>query len=281
MVTTMPERPSPAALQERLRGWVNRRPLVAFFALAYLLSWLVWIPATLVGGNLAVLVVGAFGPAVAAYIVLWATGGSVRTWARQIVRWRVSPRYYLYAIGLPALLFAAVNLALGLLGKDIDLSLLRERLPSYLAAFVFVTLLGGGQEEPGWRGFALSRLQARFNPVTATLLLGFLWGLWHLPIYGMGFVGPMMFAFFYTYLYNRTGSIGLCMLLHGGFTAALDNLGLTADDLTVDLTIAGTLVTATLILITLTRGRLGYQDDDRRSGRHGVSHASDGTQAGR
>jgi membrane protease YdiL (CAAX protease family) len=281
MVTTKPERSSTAALPGKLRGWVYRRPLVTFFVLAYLLSWLVWIPATFLGGNLAVLVVGAFGPAVAASVVLWATGGSVRAWVRQIVRWRVRLRYYVYALGLPALLFAAVNLALAVLGKDIDLSLLRQRLPSYLAAFVFVTLLGGGQEEPGWRGFALPRLQARLTPVTATLLLGFLWGLWHLPIYGIGFIGPMLFAFFYTYLYNRTGSIGLCMLLHGGFTAALDNLSLTTDDRTVDLTIAGILVTATLILITLTRGRLGYQNDDGGAGRHPVADTPTGTQTGR
>jgi len=48
------------------------------------------------------------------------------------------------------------------------------------------------------------------------------------------------------------------MLLHGSFTAALDNLTLTSDSLTVDVTIAATLLTATLILIVATRGRLGY-----------------------
>ena len=240
------------------RGWVRRHPVAAFFVLAYTLSWLVWIPAALAGAGQALLVVGAFGPAVAAYIVIRITGGSVRAWARQILHWRVQPRWYLYALGLPALLFAVVNGALALLGKDIDLSLLAERAPSYLAAFAFIALLGGGQEEPGWRGFALPRLQQRLTPLRATLLLAFFWGLWHLPIYGIGFVGPMLFAFFYTYLYNRTGSVGLCMLLHGSFTAALDNLTLTPDNLTVDLTILTVLVAATLVLIVATRGRLGY-----------------------
>jgi uncharacterized protein len=259
MNTRIAVRPSPAAGLGRLRAWVQRHPLVTYFVLAYALSWLVWIPAGLIGGGQAMLVIGAFGPAAAALIVLWVTGGSVRDWARQILHWRVKPRYYLYAVGLPALLFAAVNLELAAFGKDVNLSLLGERLPSYLAVFVFVTLLGGGQEEPGWRGFALPRLQLRFTPLRATLLLAFLWGLWHLPIYGIGFVGPMLFAFFYTYLYNKTGSVGLCMLLHGSFTAALDNLALTADDLTVDLTIGATLLAATLALIVATRGRLGHR----------------------
>jgi uncharacterized protein len=207
-----------------LRGWAQRHPVAAFFVLAYALSWLVWIPASLAGAGQALLVVGAFGPAAAAFIVLRITGGSVRAWARQILRWRVQLRWYLYALGLPALLFAVVNGALALLGKEIDLALLADRAPSYLAAFAFAALLGGGQEEPGWRGFALPRLQRQLTPLRATLLLAVLWGLWHLPIYGLGFVGPMLFAVFYTYLYNRSGSVGLCMLLHGSFTAALDNL---------------------------------------------------------
>jgi uncharacterized protein len=242
-----------------LRGWVQRHPVAAFFILAYTLSWLVWIPAGLTGAGQLLIVLGAFGPAVAAFIVLRATGGSVGAWARQILHWRVQPRWYLYALGLPALLFAVVNGTLTLLGKPIDLSLLVERAPSYLAGFAFVALLGGGQEEPGWRGFALPRLQQRLTPLRATALLAFLWGLWHLPIYGLGFVGPMLFAVFYTYLCNRTGSVGLCMLLHGSFTAALDNLTLTPDNLTVDLTILATLLAATLVLVAVTRGRLGFQ----------------------
>ncbi|HEU4898977.1 MAG TPA: type II CAAX endopeptidase family protein [Actinomycetota bacterium] len=258
MVTPQVERSPTAAAGGGLRGWVRHHPVAAFFVLAYTLSWLAWLPAILFGGGQVLLVPGAFGPAAAAYIVLRVTGGSVGAWARQILRWRVKPRWCLYALGLPALLFAVVNGVLALLGEDIDLALLAERTPPYLAAFAFVTLLGGGQEEPGWRGFALPRLQQRLTPLQATLVLAFFWGLWHLPIYGVGFIGPMLFAVFYTYLYNRTGSVGLCMLLHGSFTAALDNLSLTPDNLTVDLTILVTLLAATLVLIAVTRGRLGF-----------------------
>ena len=89
--------------------------------------------------------------------------------------------------------------------------------------------LGGGQEEPGWRGFALDRLVARHSPIRATLLLGVVWGLWHLPLCGLGFVGPLMFVSFSTRRYNRSGSVLLCVLLHASFTPALDHLVL-ADD---------------------------------------------------
>ena len=173
------------------RGWVQRHPVAAFFVLTYTLSWLAWLPAILLGGGQAAIIPGAFGPAVAAYLVIRIAGGSVRAWARQILHWRVRPRWYLYALGLPALLFAVVNATLALLGNQIDLS-----------------LLGGGQEELGWRGFALPRLQQRLTPLQATLLLAFLWGLWHLPIYGIGFVGPMLFAFLYTSSTTRPAAWG-------------------------------------------------------------------------
>jgi len=89
---------------------------------------------------------------VAALVVTRYTGDSVRAWARPIARWRVPVRYYLYALGLPPLLYGLVDIVLALLGYEVDPSLLAERAPAYLATLVFVAVLGGGLEEPGWRG---------------------------------------------------------------------------------------------------------------------------------
>jgi membrane protease YdiL (CAAX protease family) len=202
--------------------------------------------------------IGALGPAASALIITRAIGAPIRPWAKQIVKWRVPARYYLYALGLPAALFTLVNLELALLGQDIDLSLLDQRLPAYLGTFLLVVTIGGGFEEPGWRGFALPRLEARHTPVKATLILGLVWGIWHLPLYGLAFVGPIVFVFFYTWLYNRTGSVLLCILLHASFTPALDHLVLREDSLGVDLAILATLVAAAAAIVALTKGRLGY-----------------------
>jgi uncharacterized protein len=82
----------------------------------------------------------------------------------------------------------------------------------------------------------LGELQRRHAPLVATLLLGVGWGAWHVPLYGpIGFLVPLVLAFFYTFLYNITGSVLLCILLHAGLTAAQDHLLLTADSMTVDL----------------------------------------------
>jgi membrane protease YdiL (CAAX protease family) len=93
-------------------------------------------------------------------------------------------------------------------------------------------------EEPGWRGFALPRLQERFGPVPGSLILGLLHGLWHLPLFvytgGPVAQGPFDLSTFvlytlllgtvmtiiWTWVYNNTGgSILLAVLLHSAFNA--------------------------------------------------------------
>lgn len=238
-------------------------PLPAFFAAAYGISWSLWLVAFLAGDNAAgrtIFLLGAFGPAIAAALVTRVIGESVPGWLHNIFRLRVGGRFWLFALGLPALVYAVVNLELELLGEPVDATLLPDRLGGYLTTLVFVTFLGGGQEEPGWRGFALPRLQQDHTPVRATLILGLLWGIWHVPLYGpLGFVVPLLLAFFYTYLFNRTGSVAPCMLLHGGFTAAQDHLTLLEEEAhgVTDLAIGLAYIAGVLLLVGLTRGRLG------------------------
>lgn len=248
---------APPPLRER----VAARPLLVYVLLAYGISWLLWAPAVLgVGGaaGAVLLIAGAFGPAVAAGLVVHWSGGSVRGWLRPLLRWRVPARYWAYALGLPAALFLSVNGVLAVLGEQVHLDRLGAAAASWTGTFVVVALVGGGQEEPGWRGFALDRLQARHSPLAATALLGLIWGLWHLPLYGIGFVGPMLFVVFYTWLWNRTGSLLLCVVLHGAFTPSLEHLVLVDDSLVVDAAILGVLVAAAVALVALTRGRLGF-----------------------
>jgi uncharacterized protein len=256
-----PERVSRAAA---IRAWVGRHPFPAFVGLAYALSWSFWLLASVGGGRIPFLI-GGLGPLIAAGMVTRVTGSSLRAWLRPIWKWRVSPWWWAYALGLPALLYGMVSLALQVSGSPVDWSLVLDRLPAYARTFAFVLVLGGALEEPGWRGFGLPLLQQRYSPVRATVLLGLAWGIWHVPLHGpAGFVVPMVLAFFYTVLWNRTHSVALCILLHASFTPAQDQLILMARSRAYtagldapDWAILGTYLAAVLILVAVTKGRLG------------------------
>jgi uncharacterized protein len=90
-----------------IRGLVKRHPVASYFVLTYAVSWLAWLPAILGylgGADTALSMIAQFGPALAAFVTVFYTGTSIRSWARQIVRWRVSPRWYVVVFGLPAML---------------------------------------------------------------------------------------------------------------------------------------------------------------------------------
>jgi membrane protease YdiL (CAAX protease family) len=274
--------------RQRIRGVVDAHPVAAFFALAYLISWVFWLPVVLgAEGALRTLsfVAGGFGPALAGAVVTWLDGGSVRTWARQIVRWRVAPRWYLAAFALPLVVIGFASVAIVGLGTDVDLSLLPGRLSLVLTSYVTVALVGGGNEEPGWRGFALPRLQERYAPVPATLVLGVVWAFWHLPqlladpnaVYSFAWlveevpgialrvVNIVGFAFLLTWLYNETESVLLAILLHAGINTANSTLvpipfeAITGQSFTTVLIAVDVAVWLVAILLVVgTSGRLGY-----------------------
>jgi uncharacterized protein len=237
-----------------------RHPLMHYFALTYLISWPFFLLSHQVGGGLrlALIIVGGFGPMAAAALTVLRSGSSFSEWLRPIWRWRVGLQYYAYALGLPVLIMLTLNLALAVLGEEPDWTALPTRTPAYLQSFLLTAIVFGGQEEPGWRGFALPLLQRRHSPLIATLILGLAWGIWHVPLYGpAGFVVPLVLAFFYTWLYNKTRSVLLCILLHASFTPAQDHLLLTADSLMVDVTLLMTYVLAAAVVIIASRARLG------------------------
>lgn len=217
---------------------IREHELIAFVALALGLSWGWWYlaPEFIGTGELSrgLAIPGAFGPAVAAGIVIRASGGSLRAWALQLLRWRVSPRWYLIAIGLPiVLVLGGVGGAIFVAGGPIDLALIPQRIPLYVASFLIATLIGGGQEELGWRGFAQPRLQESYSALVTSLIIGVVWAIWHLPLFLLGeprnqtglfvlyAVLVIGFSILLAWQYNSTGgSVLLAMLLHGGINAS-------------------------------------------------------------
>ncbi len=207
--------------------------------MAYLLSWLLWIPTLLGGENQSLMAsvsfyAAGFGPMAAAALVIAAEEGrpGLHCYLRGIVDFSIRARGLLLAVIVPALMALAthgLHRVTGAPPADLGAASPLVAFPAVLAG---VVLLGGGMEEPGWRGYALPRLLEKISPLRASLVLGVLWGFWHLPL----FVSPAVpqgeqpllwyllngvgLSVIFTWLYRRTGgSLPTAILLHAGINA--------------------------------------------------------------
>ena len=238
---------------------VARHALVAFFALAYLISW----PLFLVAGatHLRWLTVpGLFGPALAAVLVTAATEGqpALHRLLGRFLIWRINPGWFAFALLLPAATYIiAAHLAPAKAGAP-TWSPSRQW---YLIPLVYLGLcLVVIGEELGWRGFALPRFQQRWSALLASLGLALPWAIWHVAIRtnpvapnlgsiaGLAFI-PFVFAIaiILTAIFNNTaGSLVAVVAYHASGDVAGFFLKLTAR--AYDLNVAITLGVALLLV---------------------------------
>ena len=199
---------------------IRRHPLIAYFVLAYVLTW--WIYPLLHISPLIGLV-GLFGPAMAAIIMAAITDGKpgVTALLSRTVRWRVGLPWYVVALGLPTLL----SLATAGLAVVLGAGVLQFGQLTVLDFVVFVLVVG---EELGWRGYALPKLLETRSALTASVILGVVWSLWHLPTFfsssapqqGLPIVAFVLMTIEYSiimswiFLHTR-GSVLIATLCHG------------------------------------------------------------------
>jgi len=213
---------------------MRRHPLVTFFLLVFILTWVVWVPRAS-GAPLGVLgQAWTWIPAIAALLAAALTGGrgALRELGSRLVRWRVGWQWYLVVILGPAAFSLAVAGIYTLFGGSwadaAPPAILVGPLVVLPLFLVILTLTDGLGEELAWRGFALPRLLTRYNALAASLILGVIWALWHLPLlWTEG--GPMYqlpvwlllldvtakaVLFTWVFLHTR-GSVLIAMLFHG------------------------------------------------------------------
>ena len=160
----------------------------AFVVLTFALSWGLWFASGAMspaGPNIPLFLLGVFTPGIVALGLTARAEGRAAVLAllRRLVDWEVPVRWYVFAISymLVIKLSAALvhRVALGVwpaFGQEPVLLM--------IAAAVASTLMGGqAGEELGWRGYALPRLAARFGMGPASVVLGVIWALWHLPLF--------------------------------------------------------------------------------------------------
>ena len=175
--------------------FARARPLTLFFPLAYLWAWTAWVivPRALRGHplgwkwdafDITLIITGSFGPTVAALAVQWLGHRNLRI-CRIWTGWR--RMFAGLAFGFAGFFIATVAGPAFALTKVSPLALHWAALLHWSIYRVnYSSFLGGPVgEEPGWRGFALPKLQARLGPVGATAILTLFWAGWHLPLFFM------------------------------------------------------------------------------------------------
>lgn len=176
-------------------------------------------------------VVGVLSPGLAALILRVKERGlvGVRRFFGGLAAWRFSPTWWAVTIALPPLFYvavAAVNIGLGIEFSPEPVQFLVDVGPAFVL-LILVTLVLSFAEEVGWRGYLLPRLQSRISAVSASLLLGVIWFVWHVPLVLQG--GPPEWTIparglfiisgtvIYTWLFNNTGGSVLAVtLFHAG-----------------------------------------------------------------
>lgn len=279
-----------------LASWARRHPLVAYFSLAFAGTWIFILPLLLSRGlqlfslpdavGLGFFVLSTYtGPFLAGVLLSGLTGGreSVRRLFKRMAQVRVGlPWYLLVILGYPIITIAAYGVALG----QNTFAFLSAQWPLifsvYLPMIVIDLFMPGIGEETGWRGFALPRLQQSYGPLAGSLILGSLHALWHLPVYfipGMmtrSAFNPQFFVsnslaiialtLLWTWVFNHAnGSLFFAILVHAASDANGTFLGrmFSAHPGMPFLPWFGPelFIPIALLVLLLTRGRLGYSKD--------------------
>ena len=214
---------------------IKQKPLLSFFLLTFLISWAVSFPVVFIPAWPEILLFSmSFVPAIAAIIIVSITGKkpAVLTLLQSLKQWRVAWYWYLIVFFGPAvtmLVTIFVFQTIGMLpnGASFPLSNLSWNHLFFLVGILFYQIVIVWGEELGWRGYALPALQKKIHPILAAVVLGVIWGIWHLPYFFIPgsqhenmsliffIVSTVGYSLIYTWIFNGSkGSTLIMSLFH-------------------------------------------------------------------
>ena len=274
------------------KSFVKQRPVASFFVLAYLISWVFWVPAVLYiklalpageipGWLMIPNLLGTWGPVFAALVMTGVLEGKagLKKLLSSLLVWRVGVQWYLIIFLLPLVfLFAGIGLyvlqggAVGQFAPGLWYMLLLAPLP--------MLLFGPLGEELGWRGYALPRLQRKQSALWSSVIVGVLWALWHAPAYwapdGTAISGQPVtllavgwyvlftvgISILHTWIYNGTkASVLTAILFHAMYTsgpvfALFPDISMDAINQSVKWVIVPVWIAALLVIVLFGPARL-------------------------
>jgi hypothetical protein len=217
-----------------------------FFVVTFVWSWLIWLPLVLVGAGILPLdqdllsvlsppvsIVAMFGPAAGTFYCLKTRHGkdAMRQYLCGLLDFRLGWRVWL----LPILVLGGstwIAWRLPELWGEPRLEMLLPSVWFFPPCVLFMILLGGGQEELGWRGYIVDPLEARLGAWLGNLVLGVIWAFWHLPLFFipgtsqtfMPFAGFVLlttgYSWFYAWVRQASGKRTWAGLISHGWANA-------------------------------------------------------------
>jgi membrane protease YdiL (CAAX protease family) len=233
---------------KKIWNFIKIHPVTAYFLMTLIISWgsifFVLGPGGFTGTvkatdrQLPFLFLAMFaGPSVASILLTGFMDGreGIRELFSRLFRWRVGARWYVVAVLTAPLLMTGTLLALSLISPGFLPGILASvDKVSLLMTGIAAGLMTGFFEELGWTGFAVSRLKSRYGILTTGIIVGVMWGAWHYPLFSGGdssgtvapalFIPVLLFSHLPAYrvimvwVYDRTGSLLIAMLIHAGLT---------------------------------------------------------------
>ena len=230
------------------------KKLIYFIVLTFLISWSLWLPFYFNQEiNEFFVLFGGWGPTISALILTYVYGNKydVINLLKKALIWRVKIKYYLFSVfGIMLLFFLNLFFNDYILKIRIDYYLITESIGLENLSFISIILLSpilslintfvGGPiaEELGWRGYAQSLLQEKISYNLSGLIIGFIWAIWHLPLFIFLpkataniplFYYIILFSCFgvlFSWLFNKTSrSILISILFHGGINFTIGLIG--------------------------------------------------------
>jgi len=229
---------------------IKRHPALAYFVLTFAISWggILWVvgPGNVLASKeefesfrwVPPLVLG---PTIAGLLTTWLVAGKqgLRDYRSRLLRWRVGARWYAVALLAAPIYYATTALALSGFSREyLPAIVTADDKAALLVQSMVVALSAGIFEELGWTGFAVPTLRRRYGSLATGLIVGIVWGVWHIlpetlgaTAYGLlpylavqlvaVIVGLTGFRILMVWIYDRTGSVLIGILMHAGLTASL------------------------------------------------------------
>ncbi len=250
-----------------MRKLIKNNQIFSFIIFTYLFSWVLWsyliFTQNINNSTQWLIIIGGFGPVFGALITIYFTNDKkqIIMWFKNIIKTKPNLKSILFALTYPLIVAFMVYIIINSFQLNNLIREVNTQWYLYPLNLLTIMLLGGGQEEFGWRGFLLPKLLNKFNPFISSIVIGLIWYIWHIPLYfikaspqanlpfGWYLLNILALSMILTFLQNKIGnkSIIPAVILHGGVNISQNYFNINAANAYYLFTIVNILIVIVLI----------------------------------